>query len=96
MRNDRTTGLPGREQRSPRPSHERPGSLIKRCPAAEPTGIKSVRRLNPAGGALFDPVGQLGDLVEQAASLPHELANLAVCMHDRGVVATAELLTNLR
>src|SRR3954454_21750137 len=43
----------------------------------------------PAGLGL-DPVGQLGDLVEDRPTLGHQSADLPVGVHDRGVVAAAE------
>ena len=46
-------------------------------------------------GLLADPVGQLGDLVVDGAPLTHELADLAVGVHDGRVVATAEVLADL-
>jgi hypothetical protein len=45
---------------------------------------------------VFDPVRQLGDLVENTAPLGHQLPDLAFRVHDRGVVAAAELLADLR
>jgi len=43
-----------------------------------------------------DPVGQLGDLVVRCAAFAHQLTNLAVGVHDGGVVAPAEQLSDLR
>ena len=45
---------------------------------------------------LFDAVGQLSDLVIDRAPFGHQLADLAVSVHHRGVVTTAKLLPNLR
>src|SRR3954447_14992012 len=47
-------------------------------------------------GLLLDPVRELGDGVEGAAPLGQLGADAVVGVHDRGVVATAELLTDLR
>src|SRR5450830_322059 len=59
--------------------------------------------MTPAGGAgrsaavlLLDAVGQLGHLVVDAAALGHELADLAIGVHDRGVVPAAERLPDFR
>ena len=46
-------------------------------------------------GLLLDPVGELGDLVVDAAALGDQLADLLVGVHHRGVVAAAELLADL-
>lgn len=54
------------------------------------------RPTSHSSGLRFDPAREVGDLIEQAAPLRHELANLAVSMHDSGVVPTAESLTDLR
>jgi len=42
-----------------------------------------------------DPVGQLGDLVVDRATFGHQLTDLAVGVHDRGVVAPPEELADL-
>src|SRR5689334_13567905 len=47
-------------------------------------------------GVLFDAVGQLGDLVVERPPLGHVLPDLAVGVHDRGVVAAAERLPDAR
>lgn len=65
-------------------------------PCKVPTSHAKYGRRLGLSGLLLDPVGQLGHLVEDAASLCHELADLAVGMHHRGVVAAAELLADLR
>jgi hypothetical protein len=51
------------------------------------------RRAGPSG-VLFDAVGEFGDLVVEGAALGHVLADLAVGVHDRGVVAAAEGLAD--
>src|SRR4051812_35112951 len=43
--------------------------------------------LGRSAGLVADPVGQLGDLVVDRPALGHQLADLAVGVHDRGVVA---------
>ena len=48
-----------------------------------------------SAGLVADPVGQLGDLVVDRPALRHQMADLAVCMHDGGVVAASELLADL-
>lgn len=45
---------------------------------------------------LFDAVGQLADLVVDAATLCHQLSDLSLSMHHGGVVAIPELLPDLR
>ncbi len=47
-------------------------------------------------GLGLDSVGQFRYLVKNAAALTHEGANLAICVHHRGVVAPTKLLANLR
>src|SRR5665648_925117 len=42
-----------------------------------------------------NPVGQLGDLVIGCTAFAHQLTDLAVGVHDRGVVAPPEQLTDL-
>ena len=37
---------------------------------------------------------EIGDLVEQRATLGHQLADLSVCMHHRGVIPPPERLTD--
>ena len=44
----------------------------------------------------LNPVRKLGDLVIDRPALGHQLADLSVGVHNRGVVATAEGLANLR
>src|SRR5262245_52042673 len=71
---------------------------------ARPSRTQAWRlRLSPASvspslllGLMLDAVGQLGDLVEHAAPFGHQLPDLALGMHDGGVVAPAELLADLR
>ena len=46
-------------------------------------------------GLVADPVGQLGDLVVDRTALGHQLTDLAVGVHDRGVVAPPEELADL-
>ena len=45
---------------------------------------------------LLDPTGELGDLVVNGAALLHQLGDLFVGIHDRGVVSIAEELSNFR
>ena len=45
---------------------------------------------------LLDTAREFGDLVVNRSPLFHELADLFVGVHDRGVVAIAEELANLR
>jgi len=47
-------------------------------------------------GLLLDPVGELGDLVEDDSSSRHLFFDLALGVHDGGVVAAAELLADPR
>src|SRR4051795_9618065 len=47
-------------------------------------------------GALLDAVRELGDLVVEGAAFGHVLADLAVGVHARGVVAAAERLADAR
>ena len=56
---------------------------------------------NPLGadsshGGLFDPVGQLRDLVEEALALCQVLADPSLGIHHGGVVAATEVLADLR
>ena len=53
-------------------------------------------RSGSAAGALLDPRGELLHLVVDAPTLGHLLADLLVRVHDRGVVAAAEGLPDLR
>lgn len=57
--------------------------------------IASNCRTSDRPGLGLDAAGQVGDLVEQAASLCHQLPDLAISVHDRGVIPTAEGLTDL-
>ena len=62
------------------------------------TGLCTTLWTNPLGSLtrlVTDPVGQLGDLVVGCAALAHQLTDLAVGMHDRGVVAPSEQLSDL-
>src|SRR5581483_7400050 len=45
---------------------------------------------------LLDPVRQLANLVVDAAALGHQLADLAISVHDRRMVTVPELLADLR
>ncbi|CAM5738946.1 hypothetical protein SAFG77S_01381 [Streptomyces afghaniensis] len=49
-----------------------------------------------AASAVLDAVGQLGDLVVDRAALGHQIADLAVGVHDRRVVTAAEERADLR
>lgn len=51
--------------------------------------------VTPLLSAVLDAVGQLGDLVVDGAALGHQRADLAVGVHDGGVVAAAELSPDL-
>jgi hypothetical protein len=51
---------------------------------------------SPGQRLLLDPVGELGDLVVNRPALGHQGADFLVRVHDRGVVAAAELLADLR
>ena len=51
--------------------------------------------VTPLLSAVLDAVGQLGDLVVDGAALGHQRADLAVGVHDGGVVAAAELRPDL-
>src|SRR5215469_18524709 len=51
---------------------------------------------SPGEGLLLDAVGELGHLVIDGAALGHQGPDLALGVHDRGVVAAAELLADLR
>jgi len=57
--------------------------------------IGSDCRTSDRPGLGLDATGQVGDLVEQAASLCHQLPDLAISVHDRGVIPTTEGLTDL-
>ena len=57
---------------------------------------RGVPRAGRSVRLLLDPVRQLGHLVVDRAPLGHELADLLVRVHDRGVVPAAELLADLR
>src|SRR5690625_4607698 len=65
------------------------------CPACGMSTGDVVGLVRSAAGLLFDPVDELGDLVEDAAPFGHEITDLAVGVHDRGVVTAAELLADL-
>ncbi len=45
-------------------------------------------------GLGFDACSEVGDLVVQAASFTDELSDFTVGVHDRGVIAATEGLTN--
>lgn len=60
------------------------------CPGGALAGVR------PSPSAVLDAVGELGDLVVDRAALGHQRADLAVGVHDRRVVAAAELGTDLR
>ena len=57
---------------------------------------KSVVIHNLSTRLLFDPVQDLCDLVIKASALFHEVGNLLVGIHNRGVVPVAKKLPNLR
>ena len=56
-------------------------------------GVRDPELRRPRLG--LNPARQIGDLVVEAATLRHELANLAVRVHHRGVVTTTERLPDL-
>src|ERR687890_458093 len=53
----------------------------------DPAGAGRWRLWSCLPGLLLDPVGELGDLVVDAAALGEQLADLLVRVHHRGVVA---------
>jgi hypothetical protein len=65
------------------------------CPAPEPVPEEvEAFDLDPASGALFDAVGELGDLVVERPAFRHVLPDLAVRVHHGGVVTAAEGLAD--
>src|SRR5690349_5548103 len=60
-----------------------------------PRGYWSATAAGGSARLLLDPVRELGDLVVDAPPFGHELTDLPVRVHDRGVVAVAELLPDL-
>lgn len=44
----------------------------------------------------LNSTGEIGDLIEQGTTFGHQLPNLSIGVHDGGVVAAAEGLTDLR
>src|SRR5688572_5913905 len=59
---------------------------------------RGIRRERPGSGLAglhLDAVGELADLVEDGPALGEQLADLAVGVHHRGVVASAELAPDL-
>ena len=67
------------------------GRIARRRGGRRPSGIRSA-----VAARLLDARGELGDLVVDRPSLLHELGDLLVRVHDRGVVAVAEELPDLR
>ena len=57
---------------------------------------KTVVIHNLSTGLLFDPIQDLGDLVIKASALFHQIGDLLVGIHNRGVVPVAKKLPNLR
>ena len=57
---------------------------------------KTVVIHNLSTGLLFDPVQNLGDLVIEASALFHQIRDLLVGIHNRGVVPVSKKLSNLR
>ncbi len=57
---------------------------------------KSVVIHNLSTRLLFDPVQNLGHLVIKASALFHQIRDLLVGIHNRGVVSVAKKLPNLR
>src|SRR5215471_15822594 len=51
---------------------------------------------SPGESLLLDPVGELGHLVVDGTALSHQGPDLSLGVHDRGVVAAAKLLADLR
>jgi hypothetical protein len=80
--------------------------ILKVCRAVLPGtwGLAPIttlgRTLSPSGeprsgsGALFDPGGELLHLVVGATAFGHLFADLAIRVHHRGVIATAENLAD--
>lgn len=60
------------------------------------TGVKGVARASHGPRLGLDPAGQIGDLVEQRPTFGHQLADLAVGVHDGRVVPATEGLPDLR
>ena len=52
-------------------------------------------QLSAAGSLLLDPVRQFRNLIEHAAPLGHQRADLTISVHDGCVITTAELLSDL-
>ena len=46
-------------------------------------------------GLRLDSAGQVCDLIEQTTPFGHELADLAICVHHRGVITATERLSDL-
>src|SRR5450432_3213852 len=57
--------------------------------------LRKVRGRLAGQSLLLDPVGQLSDLVVDRAALGHQGSDLAVGVHDRGVIPAAKLLADL-
>jgi hypothetical protein len=60
-------------------------------------GARDYRRsqLSAASSLLLDPVRQFRNLIEHAAPLGHQRADLTISVHDGCVITTAELLSDL-
>ena len=65
-------------------------------PVHDPVGNRVDQAFRGLPRLVADPVGELGDLVVDRPALRHQLTDLAVGMHDRGVVASSEQLADLR
>ena len=73
-----------------------PTTLSPRCGVPAKARKKDIILNLSVFGLLFYPICQLGYLVVDRASLGHQLSDLPVSVHNRGVVAPPEGLANLR
>ncbi len=80
----------GRSRRGSRNVRGKRKAPAGACPGGALAGVR------PSPSAVLDAVGELGDLVVDRAALGHQRADLAVGVHDRRVVAAAELGADLR
>src|SRR5699024_4673038 len=63
-------------------------------PAEAPAAITAAGSLPGRGARALDAGRELGDLVEDRPTLLHQLADLLVGVHHRGVIAPAELVAD--
>jgi hypothetical protein len=66
-----------------------------RSSSARRRAISRRSQLSAAGSLLLDPVRQFRNLIEHAAPLGHQRADLTISVHDGGVITTSELLSDL-